>query len=459
MAEQATQPGVTLDDESWDPFELFDRAMGSDTCRDPYPEFAANRREGPLHQVDLVKVMGEAAKAFGDKLPVVFSANSYAANSEVLRDGKRFSSTAYKDSIGLVMGPTILVMDEPEHGRFRSLVQMAFRSKALQKWEHDLVRPIVNGYIDAFAERGRADLVRELTFPFPVYVIAGLLGLPKQDLPKFHRWAVGLISVAFDFANGLAASKRLGDYFTPIIEARRAQPKDDIISVLTQAELEGTRLDNEHVLGFLRLLLPAGAETTYRSSSNLLFGLLTHPEQLDAVRRDRSLIPRAMEEGLRWETPLTGIGRLCTEDTEVCGVRIPKGAIDRDESHHQAALTAYLVKRRLQKASLTVEDRHEIDGTALVSCQREIVCLSRALLAGRELTQLLSFSSVPRERIVNLLPCREYGALKSDRRLLLLQLTQLHDALAAAAIEQGQVEARAERPDPGAPAQEVAAQI
>ena len=139
--------------------------------------------------------------------------------------------------------------------------------------------------------------------------------------------------------------------------------------------------------------------------------------------------------------------------------RIPEGAIDRDESHQQAALTARLVERRLQKGSLTVEDRDEIDRTAFVSCQREIVCLSRALLAGRELTQLLPFSGVSRERIVNLLPCREHGALKGDRRLLLLQLAQLHDALAAAAIEQGQVEARAERPEPRSPAQEVAAQI
>ena len=328
MADAATPGGVTtLDDASWDPFELFDRAMGSDSCRDPYPEFAEMRREAPVTKVDLVKLMGEGVKALGDKLPTVLCANSYAAVSEVLRDGRRFSSTAYKDSIGLVMGPTILVMDEPEHGRYRSLIQMAFRTKALQKWERELVHPIVHGYVDAFASRGSADLVRELTFPFPVYVIAGLLGLPKQDLPKFHRWAVGLISVAFDFANGLAAAKRLGEYLTPIIEARRADPQDDIISVLTQAELAGTRLDNEHVLGFLRLLLPAGAETTYRSSSNLIFGLLTHPEQLDAVRRDRSLIPRAMEEGLRWESPLTGIGRLCTEDTEVCGVKIPKGAM------------------------------------------------------------------------------------------------------------------------------------
>jgi len=328
MADTSTQNCVNpLDDESRDPFDLFDRAMGSDTCRDPYPEFAAMRREAPVQKIDLVKLMGGAAKALGPNVPDVYVASSYAAVSEVLRDGKRFSSSAYKDGIGLVMGPTILVMDEPEHGRYRSLIQMAFRTKALQKWEHDLVRPIVHGYVDAFAARGSADLVRELTFPFPVYVIAGLLGLPHEDLPRFHRWAVGMISVAFDFANGLAASKKLGEYLTPIIEARRAHPKEDIISVLTQAELDGTRLDNEHILGFLRLLLPAGAETTYRSSSNLIFGLLMHPEQLEAVRRDRLLIPRAMEEALRWEAPLTGIGRLCTQDTEVCGVKIPKGAM------------------------------------------------------------------------------------------------------------------------------------
>jgi len=328
MAQELRQASdIKSGDDSWDPFEVFDRSTGADSCRDPYPDFAAMRRQAPIQKVDLAKLMGDAVAALGANLPEVYVASSYAAVSEVLRDGKRFSSSGYAATIGLVMGPTILVMDEPEHGRYRSLIQMAFRTKALKKWEHELVGPIVNGYIDQFAGRGGAELVRALTFPFPVYVIAGLLGLPKQDLPRFHRWAVGLISVSFDFANGMAAAKKLGDYLTPIIESRRAHPQEDIISVLTQAELEGTRLDNEHILGFLRLLLPAGAETTYRSSSNLIFGLLTNPEQLEAVRRDRSLIPRAMEEGLRWETPLTGIGRKCTEDTEVCGVKIPKGAM------------------------------------------------------------------------------------------------------------------------------------
>ena len=96
--------------------------------------------------------------------------------------------------------------------------------------------------------------------------------------------------------------------------------------MLAHAERDGTRLTDDEIHAFLRLLAPAGAETTYRSSSNLLFGLLSHPDQLDAVRRDRSLIPRAIEEGLRWEAPLLGIMRRATRDTAVCGVAIPEGA-------------------------------------------------------------------------------------------------------------------------------------
>jgi cytochrome P450 len=343
MANPTPSPAELLDDESFDPFELFDRSMGADTCRDPYPELASWRRGAPVRRVDPTAEENELVAALGGKAPVVYQALSHEAVSQVLRDGRTFSSGAYKDSIGLVMGPTILVMDEPEHGRYRGLVQLAFRRKALARWEGELVRPIIDGLIDAFAERGRADLVRELTFPFPIYVIAGLLGLPEQDLPRFHRWTVALISVAFDWQRGLAASQRLAEYLTPIIARRREEPRDDVISALAHAELDGHRLDDAHILGFLRLLLPAGAETTYRSSSNLLFGLLTRPDQLEALRRDRSLFEQAFEEGLRWEAPLTGIGRLCTRDTEVCGVAIPAGAhvqvslgaANRDETRYE----------------------------------------------------------------------------------------------------------------------------
>ncbi|HMC79178.1 MAG TPA: cytochrome P450, partial [Acidimicrobiia bacterium] len=108
---------------------------------------------------------------------------------------------------------------------------------------------------------------------------------------------------------------------------RRRRPSDDVITALAEAELEGQKLTDEDIFAFLRLLLPAGAETTYRSSSNLLTGLLTNPEQLEALRADRSLIPQAIEEGLRWEPPLTGIARTTTREVDICGVTVPEGVI------------------------------------------------------------------------------------------------------------------------------------
>jgi cytochrome P450 len=186
--------------------------------------------------------------------------------------------------------------------------------------------------------------VRELTFPFPVTVIQRMLGIPDEDQADFHRWAIELISIAFDMARAEAASQKLGALFQRLLDQRRAAPRDDLISVLAHAAMDGERLDDELIVSFCRLLSPAGAETTYRSSSNLLFGLLTHPEQLDAVRRDRGLLPQAIEEGLRWECPLPGIMRRATIDTELAGVPIPAGALvavhlagaNHDDARHTA---------------------------------------------------------------------------------------------------------------------------
>ncbi len=314
-----------MSDDS-DPFDYFDRATGADTVRNPYPEFAEQRRRCPVQKVDLRAMAKGISEEQAQALPNVYQVLSHDLVSQVLRDGQTFSSSFYSNTMGAVMGHSILEMDAPEHGRYRGLIQKAFSKKALERWEDELVRPIVNGFIDRFVERGRADLVRELTFPFPVHVIAGMLGLPHADLPQFHRWTVELISVGFDWETGVRASQHLAKYLQPFLDQRRADPTDDLISVLAHAELDGQRLTDEEILAFLRLLLPAGAETTYRSTSNLLFGLLSNTDQLEAVRNDRSLIPQAMEEGLRWEPPLTGIARVCTRDVELAGVQIPAGS-------------------------------------------------------------------------------------------------------------------------------------
>jgi cytochrome P450 len=310
----------------YDPFEEFNRAQGIGTVEDPYSRFKEERSRCPVQKVDPSFISGGQGKQTLPGVTEMYAVLSHEGVAQVLRDGATFTSTVYASSMGLVMGHTILEMDEPEHGRYRRLIQQAFTKKALAHWETDLVRPIVNACIDRFVGRGRADLVRELTFPFPVNVIAGMLGLPEADLPEFHRRAVELISIGIDPMRGIQASQALERYFLPLIAARREAPRDDLISVLATAELEGTRLSDAEIVAFLRLLLPAGAETTYRSSSNLIYGLLTHPDQLDAVRGDRALLPQAIEEGLRWEPPLLGILRGVTRDAVIDGVAVPKGA-------------------------------------------------------------------------------------------------------------------------------------
>jgi cytochrome P450 len=185
---------------------------------------------------------------------------------------------------------------------------------------------VANELIDRFVDRGQAELIGEFTFPYPTQVIAGLLGLPREDYKQFQHWSIAILSFFGNQAQGIAASEEVKEYLGGILAERRRNPRDDIISDLAHAELEGERLDDEEIFSFVRMLLPAGVETTYRSTGNLLFCLLSHPDQLDAVRTDRTLVPQAIEEALRFETPLLQITRLATRDTEISGVPIPAGS-------------------------------------------------------------------------------------------------------------------------------------
>lgn len=314
-----------MSETTQDPFEDFDHSTGSGLVRNPYPRLGELRDASGVYSGRIDEAFGlpRGPEAAGPKSGLYFTALSYEAVTQVLLDGEIFSSAGYAQSMGLVMGHSILEMDEPEHRRYRDLLQGAFTLKAMERWERDVVAPIVERRIDSFIGKGQADLVREFSFPFPLEVISAMLGLPDSDLPRFHRLAVELISIAIDIERGLNASQGLRDYFAEVLAERRKDPKEDLISMLAEAELDGQRLTDEDIFAFLRLLLPAGAETTYRSSSNLLFGLLSDPAQLDALRDDRSLMRKAIEEGLRWESPLTGIARTTTRDVEVCGTRIP----------------------------------------------------------------------------------------------------------------------------------------
>ncbi|HXZ86710.1 MAG TPA: cytochrome P450, partial [Myxococcota bacterium] len=297
---------------SADPFEAFDWGMGMYSVRDPYPRFAELRRRGPIHRVDLSKWFPPFMAP--DEDPHGWAVLSWSLASRVLRDAATFSSAKYQRTAEAVMGKNLLSTDPPEHTRYRELVAQAFSPRAIALWEEEVVRPVIRGLLEELAPRGRADLAREFTFRFPVEVIARLFGLPDDDRADFHRWGVELQCVLFDFERGVAASRKLTDYLLPVIEAHRRASREDLLSGLLAAELGGEKLSDEEILGFMRLLLPAGLETTYRAAGNLLCALLTHPEQLAAVRAQRGLVDAAVEESMRWETPLTGGLRVATRD-------------------------------------------------------------------------------------------------------------------------------------------------
>jgi cytochrome P450 len=300
-------------------FGTFDDAVSGDV-RDPYAELARLRREQPVQRLDFSGMPHEESKP-------VFIVYRYDDVAAVLRDNQTFSSSLILAFFGDALGRHVMLgMDEPEHRRHRALVSSAFTQRALARRENELVEQVGGELIARFAERGRADLVREFTFPYPTQIIAGLLGLPREDYAQFQRWSISLLSITVNRERAVAASKALREYFAPILSARRAEPRDDLISRLARAEIDGERLADEEIYSFLRLLLPAGVETTYRSTGNLLFGLLSSPAQLDAVRADRSLIPQAIEEAVRWEPPLLTITRVATRDTELAGVAIPAGS-------------------------------------------------------------------------------------------------------------------------------------
>jgi cytochrome P450 len=303
----------------------------------PYPFFEYMRRTDPVFHGTLID---------SDLLPpelkpedewVLFD---YDGVFQAFRDDKVFTSAEYEKTIGLVMGHTILAMGGKEHHDHRSLVAKAFRATALERWEPSVIGPVCDQLVDEIKNDGHADLVKALTFEFPTRIISELLGLPREDLDMFRRLSLGLISIQTDIEAGLTAANELHGYFLDQVEQRRKNPTKDIIGDLCTAEIDGEKLTDEAIIAFLRLLLPAGLETTYRSSGNLLYLLLTHPEQLAMVHHDRSLIPIAMEEGLRVETPLTMVMRTTTEEVEIGGKTIPAntqidlcmGSANRDES-------------------------------------------------------------------------------------------------------------------------------
>jgi cytochrome P450 len=305
------------------------------TTAQPYPAWAAAREKCPVLHFE------EGGASGGEG----FQITRFADVETALRDWKTFSSSINAEHIGQYMGELILAMDGPEHRAYRNLVAHAFRASALERWEDQLVGPAIDRLLDAIAPLGRADLVDAVTSKYPVQVICGIVGVPLEDSAQFHQWAEEINTGPLDPPRGMAASRAMRDYLTPIVDDRRANPTDDLISDLVTAEIDGHRLTDEKIYGFLRLLLPAGAETTFRVMGNAILALLTHSDEMQRVLADRELLGAVIEETLRWETSVTQVSRVTTRTVEVAGCPIPAGAsvgvvtgsADRDDSRYDDA--------------------------------------------------------------------------------------------------------------------------
>jgi len=300
--------------------------------RDAYGMFAQMRATQPVARVDLPSRS-------------IYLVLKYDDVSKVLRDNETFSSRIMHTVMGPVMGRTILEMGGQEHTTYRNLVAHAFRSVELERYRVELIEPLARQMVDEIRRGGgRAELVQQLTTTYPLVIIARMLGVPLHDHSQFQRWSLDLIGYkATNPQPGLAASRALKDYLRPILEQRKVDPQADLISALLAARVDGQSLSDDDIFGFLLLLLPAGAETTFRLLGNLLYALLSHPDDLDEVRADLDGQLRwALEETLRWEPPLLGTARETTRPITLRGVEIPErtmvsamiGPANHDPDHY-----------------------------------------------------------------------------------------------------------------------------
>ena len=280
-----------FDDASYDPFVSDDAAFG--VCADPYPQLAGWLKQGPVHRMDYRAAMGLYPDVTMQGLEH-YLVLGYEAAERVFLDPITYSNKTYARNLGISFGRSVSTMDAPEHSRFRKIFQKAFLPNVVAQWGETLVDPVVQGLMDKFATRGKADLVGEFTHHYPFQIIYRQLNLPPEDVMTFHRLAIAQTVVMYDVPHGTEASRKLGVYFRNLLEERRRNPGDDLVSLLALAEADGEQLPEEILISFLRQLVNAGGDTTYRATSVLLTGLLSNPQQLEAVRQDRALIPQAI---------------------------------------------------------------------------------------------------------------------------------------------------------------------
>jgi cytochrome P450 len=311
--------------------------------QDPYPVYRQLREEFPVHY--------EPNRNF-------FVLSRYDDVAAALQDSELYCSeegitvgldvaAAGTDGVDVMRAvPLLIMMDGERHKKLRSLVNRAFTPRRIGALE-PRIRKIAGELLDDFCHTERADLVSQFSAPLPTTVIAELLGIPTADRDFFKQKSTEIAQFDPAKPQGVHPASdhgpavELASYLTNQLDERRAQPRDDLLSALLAAEVDGEKLSPQELLGFAFLLLVAGNETTTNLISNAAVLLDRHTDERRKLIRDPALLPTAIEEFLRFDPPVQGLARTTTRDTEVRGTPIPKGSkvlllfasANRDEAH------------------------------------------------------------------------------------------------------------------------------
>ncbi len=307
--------------------EIVARLLTQPYPHDPYPLYAELRDLAPVFPSQT----GQTVLTTYEAVSTVFRSPSFGQGETVnlVRQDPRFESSTVLQSLGQMM----VFMDPPDHTRLRRIVARVFSPRVIDDLR-PYVQQVIDDLIDDFAGAGDADLVTQFGDFIPVTVICELLGVPHSDHEQCRSWseeiALAIEPVVPDdyLRRADVATQAYNDYFNALVEEKRREPKDDLLTLLMRAEDDGDTLTNPELVAMATLLIGAGFETTRNGIAGGILALLTHPDELRAVRDDPSLDKSMTDEVLRYVSPnQTAIARFALEDVELEGTMIPQGAI------------------------------------------------------------------------------------------------------------------------------------
>ncbi|MGN7252949.1 cytochrome P450 [Arthrobacter sp. SAFR-014] len=288
--------------------------------------------EGPsLDPFPLYERMRESAPIFHDERSGSWHVYGYDDVQRVLSEHGTFSSRMGGDDpseTGQLFAASLITADPPRHRQLRSLVTQAFTPKAVDALA-PRISTLTEELLDGIASKGSADLIDELAYPLPVIVIAELMGIPAEGRGRFKHWSDVIVSqtqTGAQTADHSSTNREMTEYFLALIEQRRRQPGADLISNLLVAEIDGQKLSVAELLGFCSLLLVAGNETTTNLIGNAVLCFTEQHGTMERLRAEPSLLPHAIEEVLRYRSPVQSMYRVTAADTTVGNVQVPAGA-------------------------------------------------------------------------------------------------------------------------------------